>query len=192
MFNRLFCTTFSNGSLAPFNVLLEITIVTTSQLQFVYLGLMAYIISEPRMCRIHFVVPLLTNLISCGTMIMSQVSGRLKGGYRMHLFSLHELTMELTWSNVQTDCVSSSRWLRHRQNVRRSRTHLLAFPSHNTPTLPSIVASPQYGNCSQVWSNLTESSEFKYLRWTSSFEELDLRRVPTRPPWNCSMAFSSA
>ena len=42
-----------------------------------------------------------------GTMIMSLASGSMKDGCRKLLLSLHDLTTQLTWSNVQTDCVSS-------------------------------------------------------------------------------------
>jgi len=62
---------------------------------------------------------------------------------------------------------------RHWQNVRHSRTHLSALPSHNTPTLPSIGASPQYGDRPQVISQKVQSSTSTYAgpappkSWTS-------------------------
>ena len=58
----------------------------------------------------------------------------------------------------------------------------MAFPSHNTPTLPSIVASPQYGDRSQVISQKSQSPS-TYAgpappkSWTSDESQQDRRET---------------
>jgi hypothetical protein len=75
---------------------------------------------------------------------------------------------------------------RHWQNVRHSRTHLSALPSHNTPTLPSIVASLQYDGHSQVISQKVQSSSTTYAgpappkSWTSDAQQDSLETVGWR------------
>ena len=46
-------------------------------------------------------------ILFIGITIMSLASGSMSNGYRTLLLSLHDLTTQLTQSNVWTDCVSS-------------------------------------------------------------------------------------
>jgi len=69
---------------------------------------------------------------------------------------------------------------RHQQNVHRSRTHLSALPSHNTPTLPSIVASLQYYDQPQVISQKLQSpyaGPAPPKSWTSDESQQDHRET---------------